>query len=275
VPQAVADLVRIVPFNDLAALERVFAEHPGQIAGMIMEPMMMNAGIIVPDAGYLEGVRDIVHRHGALLTFDEVKTGLVVHRGGATRLFGVTPDLVCLAKALGGGVPCGAIGGTEEVMGLIEDGRYNQIGTFNGNPMTMAAAVATLTEVLTEDAYARADDVGSYVLQQSLEVLRSYGHAAYGHHYGFKVCVVFSGEVATNYRQFLGFNTAVSHLHFLTQFNGGVFLPPWGKSESITMSVAHDRTHADQWIDNMDRFGRALAEVSDRTSADFAVGSYN
>ena len=275
VPQAVADLVRIVPFNDLAALERVFAEHPGQIAGMIMEPMMMNAGIIVPDAGYLEGVRDIVHRHGALLTFDEVKTGLVVHRGGATRLFGVTPDLVCLAKALGGGVPCGAICGTEEVMALIEDGRYNQIGTFNGNPMTMAAAVATLTEVLTEDAYARADDVGSYVLQQSLEVLRSYGHAAYGHHYGFKVCVVFSGEVATNYRQFLGFNTAVSHLHFLTQFNGGVFLPPWGKSESITMSVAHDRTHADQWIDNMDRFGRALAEVSDRTSADFAVGSYN
>ena len=275
VPQAVADLVRIVPFNDLAALERVFAEHPGQIAGMIMEPMMMNAGIIVPEPGYLEGVRDIVHRNGALLAFDEVKTGLVVHRGGATKLFGVTPDLVCLAKALGGGVPCGAIGGTDEVMGLIEDGRYNQIGTFNGNPLTMAAAVATLTEVLTEDAYARADDVGQYILRESLEVLRAHGHAAYGHHYGFKVCVVFNGEVARNYRQFLGFNTAVSHLHFLTQFNGGVFLPPWGKSESITMSVAHDRGHADQWIANIERFAQTLAEVSDRTSADFAVGSYN
>jgi glutamate-1-semialdehyde 2,1-aminomutase len=242
---------------------------------MIMEPMMMNAGIIVPEPGYLAGVRDIVHRHGALLAFDEVKTGLVVHPGGATRLFGVTPDLVCLAKALGGGVPCGAIGGTDEVMGLIDDGRYNQIGTFNGNPLTMAAAVATLTEVLTDEAYATADDVGSYVLGESLDVLRAHGHAAYGHHFGFKVCVVFSGEVARNYRQFLGFNTAVSHLHFLTQFNGGVFLPPWGKSESITMSVAHDRSHADQWIANMERFATMLAEVSDRSSVDFAVGSYN
>ena len=275
VPQAIADLVRIVPFNDLGALERVFVEHPGQIAGMIMEPMMMNAGIIVPEPGYLAGVRDIVHRHGALLAFDEVKTGLVVHPGGASRLFGVTPDLVCLAKALGGGVPCGAIGGTDEVMGLIDDGRYNQIGTFNGNPLTMAAAVATLTEVLTDEAYATADDVGSYVLGESLDVLRAHGHAAYGHHFGFKVCVVFSGEVARNYRQFLGFNTAVSHLHFLTQFNGGVFLPPWGKSESITMSVAHDRSHADQWIANMERFATMLAEVSDRSSVDFAVGSYN
>jgi glutamate-1-semialdehyde aminotransferase len=85
---------------------------------MIMEPMMMNAGIIPPEPGYLEGVRELTRQHGALLAFDEVKTGMVVHWGGVTRLFGVTPDLVCLAKALGGGIPCGAIGGTEE--GFIE-----------------------------------------------------------------------------------------------------------------------------------------------------------
>ncbi len=140
IPQAIADLVRIVPFNDLAAVERVFAEHPGQIAGMIIEPMMMNAGIIPPHAGYLEGLRQLVHQNGALLTFDEVKTGLVVASGGATELFGVTPDIICLAKALGGGVPCGAVGGTDEVMSAISDGRYDQVGTFNGNPLTMAAA---------------------------------------------------------------------------------------------------------------------------------------
>lgn len=275
VPQSVADLVRIVPYNDLDALERVFDEHPGLIAGMILEPMMMNAGIIVPQAGYLEGIREITRKHGALLAFDEVKTGLVVHPGGATALFGVTPDLVCLAKALGGGMPCGAIGGTAEVMSLISEGRYSQVGTFNGNPLTMAAAKSMLTEVLTPNAYARAEDVGSYILRESLAVLEGHGQPAYGYHFGFKVCVVFSAETARNYREFLTFNTAVSHLHFLKQFNGGVFLPPWGKSESITLSVAHSEEHGDKWIANMDDFGRALQHLEDRESNDFAIGSYN
>ena len=275
VPQAVADLVRIVPYNDIAALEQVFAEHNGNIAGMILEPMMMNAGIIVPQDNYLQGIRDITRKYGALLAFDEVKTGLVVHPGGATKLFGVTPDLVCLAKALGGGIPCGAIGGTNEVMSLIDDGIYSQVGTFNGNPLTMASAKAMLCEVLTAEAYQQADEVGSYILQQSLEILKNHGQPAYGYHFGFKVCIVFNAEVASSYRKFLSFNTAVSHLHFLKQFNGGVFLPPWGKSESITLSVAHRRAHADQWLDNMDSFGQCLSQLSDRISADFAVGSYN
>ncbi len=275
VPQAIADCVRIVPFNDLPALERVFAAHPNQIAGMILEPMMMNAGIIVPLPGYLAGVCEVARKHGALVTFDEIKTGLVVHSGGATKLFGVTPDIVCLAKALGGGVPCGAIGGSNEVMSLIEDGRYSQIGTFNGNPLTMAAAKAALNEVLDEAAYAKANEIGAYILEQSLAVLKQHGQAAYGHQYGFKVCVVFSDQVATNYRTFLSFNTGVSHLHFLKQFNGGVFLPPWGKSESITLSVAHTRAHADQYIANIAAFAASVAKLSDRGSAEFAVGSFN
>lgn len=275
VPQAIADCVRIVPFNDLPALERVFSENSNQIAGMILEPMMMNAGIIMPQPGYLAGVCEIAHRHGALVTFDEIKTGLVVHAGGATKLFGVMPDIVCLAKALGGGVPCGAIGGSEEVMSLIEDGRYSQIGTFNGNPMTMAAAKAVLNEVLTPDAYERANDVGKYILDNSLDALKQSGQPAYGYQHGFKVCVVFSGEVATNYRTFLSFNTGVSHLHFLKQFAGGVFLPPWGKSESITLSVAHSKLHADQYISNVAAFGAEIAKLGDRGSVEFAVGSFN
>ena len=108
---------------------------------MILEPIMMNAGIIPPDAGYLAGLRDLLHAHGALLAFDEVKTGL--HRPDPPAppgRYGVTPDLVCLAKAMGGGISVAAIGGTEEVMGLIADGSYEQVGTFNGNPLAMAAA---------------------------------------------------------------------------------------------------------------------------------------
>src|SRR4029077_1893983 len=97
--------------------------------------------------GYLAALKDICHRHGALLAFDEVKTGFTVARGGAVEAFGVVPDLVCLAKALGAGLPCGAIGGTEEAMAMILSGDLEQVGTFNGNPLTMAAAKANLTEV--------------------------------------------------------------------------------------------------------------------------------
>ena len=275
VPQAMADLVRIVPFNDLAAVERVFAAHPGQIAGMILEPMMMNAGIIAPRAGYLEGVRELTRRHGALLAYDEVKTGLVVHPGGVTALFGVRPDIVCLAKALGGGVPCGAIGGTAEVMAAITDGVYDQVGTFNGNPLTMAAARAVLTEVLTADVYAEAEELGRTMLEGSMKALADHGQPSYGAVYGFKGSVVFHDRPATNYREFLAISTAVSHCHFLVQHNGGVFLPPWGKSESWTLNVAHDGADADRYVANVERLAREVEPILDRTSDIFGAGSFN
>lgn len=275
VPQAVADLVRIVPYNDLAALEHLLNEYKNQIAGMILEPMMMNAGIISPHEGYLQGVREITRRHGVLLAFDEVKTGLVVHHGGATKLFGVTPDIICLAKALGGGLPCGAIGGTHEVMSAITDGRYNQVGTFNGNPLTMAAARAVLSQVMTPDVYDRANELGSYILSNSLATLKSHGQAAYGFQAGFKVCIVFNDKPAKNYREFLNISTGISHLHFLKQFNGGIFLPPWGKSESLTLSVAHKKSDADVYIQNLVEFGEILQTMSERASKVYAVGSFN
>lgn len=275
VPQAIADCVRIVPYNDLDALERTLTMYAGEIAGMILEPMMMNAGIIAPQDGYLKGVREITKRHGVLLAFDEVKTGLVVHHGGATRLYGVTPDIICLAKALGGGVPCGAIGGTDEVMSAITDGRYNQVGTFNGNPLTMAAARAVLTEIMTEDAYVQANELGAYILKNALSTLHSYGQSAYGFQSGFKVCVVFNDKPAKNYREFLKISTGISHLHFLKQFNGGVFLPPWGKSESLTLSVAHTKSDADQYVSNLVEVGKTLQSMGERASKVYAVGSFN
>ena len=275
IPQEMADLVRIVPYNDLAALERVFAAHGGQVAGMILEPMMMNAGIIAPLPGYLEGVREITRRHGALLTYDEVKTGLVVHPGGVTGLFGVPPDIVCLAKALGGGVPCGAIGGTAEVMAAITNGVYDQVGTFNGNPLTMAAARAVLTEVLTADAYARAEDLGRSMLDASLKALADHGQAAYGAVHGFKGSVVFHDRPATNYREFLAISTVASHCHFLVQHNGGVFLPPWGKSESWTLSVSHNSADGDRYVANVEQLARMIEPILDRSSDIFGTGRFN
>ena len=275
VPQQMADLLRIVPYNDLGALERVLEAHRGEIAGMIIEPMMMNAGIIPPLPGYLEGIRELTRAHGVLLTFDEVKTGLVVGPGGVTALYGVTPDIVCLAKALGGGLPCGAIGGTEEAMAAITDGVYDQVGTFNGNPLTMAAARATLTQVLTPETYDRAEALGREMLAGSQAALAAHGIPSYGHVVGFKGSVVFHDTPPVNYREFLSISTALSHLHFLVQFNGGVFLPPWGKSESWTLSVAHDEADGQRYVDNIARVAGMVEHLADRDSELFAVGSFN
>ena len=273
IPQVLADLVRIVPFNDLAAVERVFAAEGDRIAAMIVEPMMMNAGIIPPAPGYLEGLRTITRRHESLLIFDEVKTGLVVASGGATELFGVVPDIVCLAKALGGGVPCGAIGGTDDVMDAISDGRYDQVGTFNGNPLTMAAARTVLADVLTPEAYRTAETLGREMFDAATSALAAHGQPCYGVVYGFKGSVVFHDRPATNYREFLAIDTAVSHLHYLVQHNNGVFNAPWAKTESWTLSVMHSSSDGERFVANVDRIGAMLAPVSDRHSELFAVGS--
>ena len=275
IPQAIADCVRIVPFNDIDALRHVLAEYDGQIAGMIFEPILMGAGIIVPQPGYLAAVKKLVHQHGALLTFDEVKTGLVIHQGGATAMYGVTPDIICLAKALGGGLPCGAIGGTTEVMSAIANGSYSQVGTFNGNPLTMAATKAVLTEVLTDDAYAQANDVGAYILKHAVSTLQSRGQGAHGYQFGFKVSVVFCAEPAKNYRDFLEVSTGAMHLNYLKQFNGGVFLAPWGKSESLTLSVAHTRAHGDVFLQNLAQLAEVIESMSERNSEVFVAGSFN
>ena len=132
-----------MPFNDADAVRRVFEEFSGQIAGMILEPCMTNLGLTLPEPGYLAALKEICHANGAYLAFDEVKTGATVAWGGAIEAFGVTPDIASFAKAIGGGLPCGAIGGVEELMGLVVlRGDLEQVGTFNGNPLTMAAGRA-------------------------------------------------------------------------------------------------------------------------------------
>jgi glutamate-1-semialdehyde 2,1-aminomutase len=161
IPAAIRDLVIVVPFNDTGAVARALAEHRGQVAAMILEPVMMNAGIIPPDDGYLAVIRDLLHGEGAFLIYDEVKTGFTTGPGGITARTGVVPDMVCLAKALGGGISVAAIGGTETVMSAIADGRYEQVGTFNGNPLAMAATRATLTDVLTPQAYSHLDELAT------------------------------------------------------------------------------------------------------------------
>ncbi len=258
IPDEIVQLTRCVPYNDLEALERVLEENEGEIAGMIIEPIMMNIGIIFPDDDYIRGVRELTSKHGVLLTFDEVKTGFTVRPGGATEYFGIRPDLVCVAKALGGGLVVSAIGGTEEVMSGIDNGVYEQCGTFNGNPLGMAAARAALTEVLLPDAYAHIDGLRKIMVEGVSSTIEEYELPAYVEAVGFKGCVVFSEKKLRNYRDYLDWDNRFSNAHWFFQNKGGVFLPPWGKVEQWMLSVQHTEDDAQRFVDNFAQYAKAL-----------------
>jgi glutamate-1-semialdehyde 2,1-aminomutase len=259
IPKAITDLTLIVGFNDLAAVQRRLEENPGRVAGMILEPIMMNAGIIKPQPGYLAALKDLLHAHGALLTFDEVKTGLTAGHAGATGLTGVTPDIVCLAKAIGGGIAVAAVGGTAEVMGHVANGDYEMVGTFNGNPLAMAACRAMLTEVATKDAYEKLEKLRIRAVDGLQQEIDRNGLAARVVSVGAKGCVVFSAEPVNDFRGFLDVEDAYSHAHWLFQHNGGVFLPPWGKIEQWLISVQHDEADIDKFVENFAKFAAAVA----------------
>jgi glutamate-1-semialdehyde 2,1-aminomutase len=258
IPTAITDLTAVVSFNDLAAVRRTLEEHPGQVAGMILEPIMMNAGIIKPEPGYLAGLKELLHAHGALLTFDEVKTGLTAGPGGATGYTGVTPDIVCLAKAIGGGIAVAAVGGTAEVMGHVANGDYEMVGTFNGNPLAMAACRAMLQEVATPEAYQRLEKLRLRAVAGLEREIERNGLSAQVVSVGAKGCVVFSASPVRNFRDFLEIRDSLSHAHWLFQHNGGVFLPPWGKIEQWLISVQHDEADIDRFVDNFATFAAAV-----------------
>jgi len=257
-PQSYVDLTLAVPFNDAPAVERAFAEHPDAIAGMIVEPCMTNVGLLPPDPGYLAAVKETCHRHGAFLAFDEVKTGCTLAWGGAIEAFGVVPDIACFAKSIGGGLPCGAIGGVPEIMQLVERGRVDQVGTFNGNPLTMAASRAALTEVLTKDAYGRFDELNAILTEGVSAVIAEHRLPAHLETMGAKGSITWRAEPLHDYRDGLEVDERPSYLSWLWQLNRGVFKSPWAKWESWTTSVVHSDDDARRYVENFASFAEAI-----------------
>jgi glutamate-1-semialdehyde 2,1-aminomutase len=257
-PQSYVDLTLAVPFGDTEAVRRIFAEHPGQIAGMIVEPCMTNVGVLLPPDGWLQACRETCHADGAFLAFDEVKTGVTLGWGGAIAAFGVTPDIACFAKSIGGGLPCGAIGGVPELMDLVERGRVDQVGTFNGNPLTMAASRAALTEVLVPEAYRRFDSLNEIFRQGIDKVIESYHLPAHLETLGAKGSITWRGEPLTDYRDAFDVDDRPSYLSYLWQLNRGVFKSPWAKWESWTTSVVHADEDARRYVDNFEELAAAI-----------------
>src|SRR6188472_3534104 len=255
-PRAVTDLTLAIPFNDAGVLERVLDDIGERVAAVIVEPAMMNATIIPPRPGYLARVRELTARRGVVLVFDEVKTGATIAAGGAVERFGITPDVVCLAKAIAGGYPGGAIGMTEELAALIAAGTVRQVGTFNGNPLVMAAARAALTEVLTDAAYARFEAMDARLRGALEDVIARYGLPCHTPGMGSKGCVVFATEPLHEYRDYVTkVDDQLSELAWLYHHNHGIFMTP-GVDEQWTLSVAHDDADLQRYVDAFEAFAR-------------------
>jgi glutamate-1-semialdehyde 2,1-aminomutase len=257
-PRAITELTRSVPFNDSTALAQVLERLESKVAALIMEPAMMNINIVMPVDGYLEEVRRLTEAHGVMLIFDEIKTGVTISPGGATQRFGVRPDMITLAKASCGGLPGGAIGMTEELAAVVADGTVHQYGTFNGNPLVMAAAQAALTEVLTEDTYAKLERTNARLMRGCDEIIERHVLPCYTVGMGAKGCVVFSSEPVREYRDYLTkVDDDLSTLAWLYHMNHGIFMTP-GVEEEWTLSIAHTEQHVQHYLDAFETFASDL-----------------
>ncbi len=255
-PAAVSALTKAIPFNDADLLEQVLDDIGDRVAAVILEPAMMNITIVGPRPGYLERVRELTAAHGVTLIFDEVKTGCTIGPGGATARFGVAPDIVCLAKATCGGYPGGAIGMTEELGALITSGAVRQVGTFNGNPLVMAAAQATLLEVLTDEAYAALEAMNERLLAGLDDVIDRYGLPCHTIGLGAKGCVVMATEPIREYRDYLTkVDGDLSTLAWLYHMNHGIFMTP-GQDEEWTLSVMHTDEDLRAYVSVFERFAK-------------------
>lgn len=233
----VAGDVYVVPFNNLEAMARVLEAHKNEIGAVILEPVLENISIVLPDEGYLQGVRDLCDQYGVVLIFDEVKTGLTAGYSGATQRLGVRPDLVTLAKSIGGGLPLAAFGGKEEIMMTVTDNRMPHFGTYNGNPLVMAAARA-VDDICTHEALASAETINENALRRMDEIIATYELPAHTVGFGVKGAVTWSTTPVRNYREYKATDFGIAELSWLWGVNRGILTPP-GLDEQWLVSLAH------------------------------------
>lgn len=245
VPAAITAGTLLVPYNDLDAVGGVFEANPGQIACMAVEPVAGNMGVVPPADGYLQGLRELCDRHGALLLFDEVMTGFRVAYGGAQARYGVTPDLTCLGKVVGGGLPCAAYGGREDLMREVApDGPVYQAGTLSGNPLAMAAGVATLDALAADDgaAYQGLDSAAAALASGLSEAALAAGCPVHLTRVGSMLCVFFvarPGDTVSDYASATACRTDRFAAFFGAMLDGGVMLAP-SAFEAWFVSTVHD-----------------------------------
>jgi glutamate-1-semialdehyde 2,1-aminomutase len=241
VPDELAALTTVVPYNDLASIEAAFSRFPGEVAALILEPVAANMGLVLPAEGYLAGARALTQRHGALLIFDEVISGFRVGPGGAQEIYGVRPDLTTLGKILGGGLPVGAYGGRRDLMERVApSGPVYQAGTLSGNPLAMSAGIAMLQEIARRPPYALLEAKGSLLeelLRREIDRLDAGGRVHLAR-LGSLLTLFFAAGPMTDFASVKRSDVARYALFFHAMRERGVFLPP-AQFEAWFVSTAH------------------------------------
>src|SRR5262249_40472949 len=261
VPKASLENVVIATFNDLSTVERRFRENSGQIAAIILEPILMNVGLCMPQPGFLEGLREIATKNGALLIFDEVKTGAKLGWRGASEYFGVVPDMICLAKSIGGGLPLAAFGTHKSVMDLISQHKVFHGGTYNTNPVSMAAGLATFNEVLTRDNYTHVEKLSKRLTDGYREIVAKAGLQAYVISAGANGALMLYPNEIRNYRDWLALDTDLWRHYWFAMVNRGVMPQPYWWDEQWTISVQHTEADIEKHIAAFAEVAPALARA--------------
>lgn len=248
VPKSTTSNTLTAPYNDLEAVKALFHENPDQISGVILEPVVGNAGFITPDAGFLEGLRELTQEHGALLVFDEVMTGFRIAYGGAQQKFGVTPDLTTLGKIIGGGLPVGAYGGRKDIMAMVAPaGPMYQAGTLSGNPLAMTAGIKTMELLQQPGTYEQLDQITQKLVGGLLQIAKEAGHEACGGSISGMFGFFFNPGPVHSYEDAKKSDlTKFSRFH-RGMLERGIYLAP-SQFEAGFMSLAHTEADIDQTL---------------------------
>ena len=248
VPAAFTQHTIVLPYNDPEAVTAAFEANPGQVAGIILEPVPGNAGLYLPKPGYLEFLREITKREGAVLIFDEVMTGFRLAKGGAQERFGITPDLSCFGKVIGGGLPVGAFGGRAEIMDCLAPlGPVYQAGTLSGNPLAMAAGIAALEALAAGDTYARLEQLGAALESGMTEAAKQAGVPVQFNRCGSMFCAYFTSEPVHNVAEAMKSNRDRFKKYFHAMLDEGIYLAP-SQFEAGFLSAAHTEADIDQTV---------------------------
>lgn len=248
VPEALAQLTTVLPFNNLELVKKVFAEKGKEIAAIILEPIPANAGLYLPKPGFLEGLRELCSQWGALLIFDEVMTGFRLARGGAQEIYGITPDLSAFGKVIGGGLPVGAFGGRAEIMNhLAPDGPVYQAGTLSGNPLAMAAGLAQLEELEKSGGFQRLNQLGSEVAKEFHRLLERVGKSYRLKQIGSMFCLYFCENEVHNLADAKRSDTKAFAAFFNAMLEQGIYLAP-SQFEAGFLSLAHGEVELEKTL---------------------------
>jgi glutamate-1-semialdehyde 2,1-aminomutase len=253
---AVPGEIYVVPYNDADALERTFKTHASTIACFILEPVMENIGIVLPDQGYLEQVRALCDKYEIVLIFDEVKTGLTAGYQGAAQRLGIKPDLICLAKSIGGGIPLAAFGGKKEVMDAITKGKMAHLGTFNGHLLGVASVLA-MDKIATKETLDEAEAFNRQALARISEIIEEFELPAHSVGFGVKGCTTWSTNPVRNYRDYKATDFDLAQLSFLWSVNHKIMSPP-GLDEQWLISFAHKQPEIDFMVEDFRAFASYL-----------------